>query len=210
MYYLIIFLTRIALFPLYRIRVYGWRKFYQKGAILAANHASYMDPPTIAAACPGQIHFLAGDYLFKNPIFGWFIRKLNAHPVQRGQPDIKAIKLVCNLVNEGKKVLIFPEGTRSGDGQLQPFKNGLGFIFCKTQSAVIPTYIHGSYDVWSSARSFPKLWGKMSVVFGSPLLWEEFEHLGNKEAQMAVSNKLRERIADLKRWFEEGAKGNPP
>ncbi len=186
----------------YRCKVYGLENFYEGGAIIAANHTSFLDPPIVSISWPQEVHFLARESLFKNPLFGWLIRSLNAHPVSGEASDTKVFKTICALLSEGKKVILFPEGTRSPDNTLAPIKPGIAMLISRTNTAIIPVYIHGTYDIWGKSRKFPKLFGKTACIFGPPILWSSFSHLEKKEAQQAVATKLSESILALRAWYE--------
>lgn len=190
--------------------MYGQENPYKGAAIIAANHTSYLDPPVLALAWPEEVHFLAKESLFRVPILGWFIRKVNAHPLSGSSTDIAVIKLTCKLLSEGKKVVLFPEGKRSCDNTLAPIKPGMGLFVSKTNAAIIPTYIFGTFEALPTKRKFPILWKKIGCVFGTPIHWSNFEHLEKKEAQVALSNALTKAILDLRAWYEAGAKGTPP
>jgi 1-acyl-sn-glycerol-3-phosphate acyltransferase len=194
----------------YRHRVYGYEHFYPGAAVIAANHTSFFDPPIVSLSWPQEVHFLARDSLFKNPLFGRFIRALNSHPVSGDGGDAVVFRTVVKLLNEGKKIILFPEGTRSERDELGQIKPGIALLISRTNSAIIPAYIHGAYQIWNRHRSFPKLWGKTACVFGSPILWESYAHLEKKEAQIAIAEKFRESILALRRWYENGAIGTPP
>lgn len=210
LYRLVLFLAWCFCKLFYRHKVYGLEHYYPRGAILAANHASFLDPPLVSISWPEEVHFLARGTLFNNKLFGKFISSLNAHPVSGGVSDIGVLKTIFGLLKEGKKVILFPEGTRSIDGDLQPIKPGIGLILERSRSAVIPVYIHGSGHVWGRRRKFPKLWGKTVCVFGSPICWESFEHLESKKAKEAVAEALAEALEGLKAWLRAGARGIPP
>ena len=194
----------------YRHRVYGYNHFYEKAAIIAANHSSFYDPPILAISWPEEVHFLAREGLFKNPLFGGLIRNLNAHPVSRDATDIGVFKLICRLLAEGKKIILFPEGKRGKSEALEQLKPGIAMLIARSQSAIIPAYIHGTFAIWDRCRRFPKLWGKTACVFGTPIEWAEFAHLDKKQAQEALLLKLKESIESLREWYLEGAKGSPP
>ncbi|MBJ7448805.1 MAG: 1-acyl-sn-glycerol-3-phosphate acyltransferase [Parachlamydiales bacterium] len=194
----------------YKNQVYLPKDFFHGGAILAANHTSYFDPPLVGVACPDDIHFLARESLFKHPVFGYLIRKAHAHPVAGGGSDLNSIKLICKLLKEGKKVLIFPEGTRTPDGQLAPFKGGIAFIALRSNVPIIPVYVYGTYDAWGRQRKAPKLFGKVAVVFGSAIDLNEYSQMDRKEAQEKVAQRLYQAILDLKQWYDNGAQGFPP
>lgn len=204
------FFSKIIFLLFYRTKAYGNKSPYKGGALLAANHASFLDPPIVSAFWKQEVHFLASEYLFKIPLFSSLIRYLNSHPVQRGQADIHSIKTICQLLREGKKVVIFPEGTRSFDGKLQPIKSGAALMASKAQAAIIPIYIHGTHAIWGRKRKFPKLWGKAAIVFSKPILWQEFAHLERKEAQQALTHKLQQKLQELEAWYKAGAQGPIP
>jgi 1-acyl-sn-glycerol-3-phosphate acyltransferase len=191
-------------------RVYGEERFPEGGAILASNHVSFLDPPLIAISSPVEVHFLARESLFKNPIFGGYIRALNAHPVSGDVGDVSVFKLITQLLSSGKKVILFPEGARSRDNQLGVIKPGIALLVSRSNSAVVPTYVHGTFKAWGRGKSFPKPWGKTACVFGTPIYWKDFAHLDKKEAQKALADRLSESILALRAWYDNGAHGTPP
>ncbi|MCH9627303.1 MAG: Bifunctional protein Aas [Chlamydiales bacterium] len=202
----------VALFArvFYRHRVYGKKHFPNGGGIICSNHTSYLDPPLIGISCPGKVHFLGRDSLFHSPFFGWLIRQLNTHPVRRGKGNINAFKKAMALVRNDCKVVIFPEGRRSADGELHKGQLGVGMLVQKTDCQVIPVYLHGVYEVWNNRRRFPKLFGKTACIFGTPLTFEDLEEMDKKEAQVEIMARVMAKIAQLREWYREGAKGTPP
>lgn len=193
----------------YRHKVYGVEHYPEGSALVAPNHISFFDPPIVAISCPGEIHFLARQSLFKS-YFGKLISALNAHPVKKNATNLQVMKDVCSLLKEGYKVLMFPEGTRSKDNKLREIKPGIGLLLSKSESVIVPTYIHGTFDVWSRARKTPKLWGKTAVVFGSPIRWEDYADMDRREAQQLIAEQLTKALKGLRRWYEEGHQGIPP
>lgn len=211
LYRVVLFGTWVLFKVLYRHRVYGVEHFYSDAAIIAANHVSFLDPPILAISWPEEVHFLARESLFKNRFFGGFIRRLNAHPVKGDGADIGVFKTVCQLLNEGKKIILFPEGTRSESDRLSvPLKPGIALLVSRTQSAVVPAYIHGSFSAWGKHRRLPKWWAKTACVFGTPIRWSDFAHLDKKEGQQALLDHLSSAIEALRAWYKSGAKGSPP
>lgn len=209
LYYFVIYTVWFFFKVFYRLKVYGKDHFIPGGALIAPNHVSFLDPPIVAVSCPEEIHFLARQTLFK-PVFGQFIAALNSHPVQKDATNLKVLKVINQLLKEEKKVLLFPEGTRSRDNQLQEIKPGIGMLISKSESAIIPTYIHGTYEIWNRNRKFPKLFGKTAVVFGSPIQWKDYVDMDKKEAQELIAQRLSHSLQELRKWYEEGAEGIPP
>lgn len=209
-YKCILGLAWLAMRLFFKVRIYGQENYVGGSGIIAANHASYLDPVLLPIAWPEEVHFLAKQSLFKVFFLGWLIRKLNAHPLQGSSNDLSVIKLTCNLLKEGKKVIIFPEGQRSSDNKLMPIKPGIALLVSKANSAIIPTYIFGTFEAWSKKRKFPAFGKEVGCVFGKPIKWESFAHLERKEAQEALAETLTKAIQSLKNWYEAGAKGSPP
>lgn len=210
LYRVVLFLAWCFFKVFYRHRIYGLEHFYSEAAIIAGNHSSFYDPPILSISWPEEVHFLARESLFKNPLFGTLIRKLNAHPVSGDASDIGVFKLVCQLLAEGKKIILFPEGQRGRQDKLGELKPGVAMLVARSKSAVIPAYIYGSFKVWNRTRKFPKLFGKTACVYGSPILWSQFAHLDKKEAQKALTDALAASIEALRKWYEAGAQGTPP
>ena len=174
---------------------------FPEGAIISANHASFLDPPLVAISWPEPIHFLARKTLFDVRLLKPLITSLNAHPLT-GANDASSLKLACRLLNEGKKILIFPEGTRSVDGELSPFKQGIGMLVRKSGAAIIPTYIHNSYNAWPKNKKYPNLFRtKTACVFGKPILLSEFDEQDPRVLQQKIASRLHEEILGLKQLY---------
>ncbi len=167
------------------------------GAIVAPSHASFFDPPLVACSTKTTLHFLARESLFKTPIMGWLIRHLNTHPV-KGNSSLKSIRKVVGLIKEGDKVVIFPEGHRSPDGTLQTLEPGITLIASRAECPIVPVLIEGAYEAWGRHRRFPRPWGKIRIIFGKPIPWSRFAHLGRKDRSAAILKETREAILALR------------
>ncbi len=195
----------------YGLKVYGVSNIPEGPGILAGNHASYFDPPLISASYPGEATFLAKDDLFVNPFFRFLIQHLNAYPVaDEGAKNLNSFKMVIKFLEEGQKVVIFPEGFRSPDGNIQPLKTGVAMIALRTQCPVIPVYVHGTFQAWPKTQKYPKLGEKLACVFGSAIHPKDFAHLDKKHAQEEMTKVLSDKLFALKDWYENGAQGAPP
>lgn len=194
----------------YRHRVYGKRHFPKGGGMICSNHTSFLDPPLIGVSCPGIVHFLGRDTLFRSRFFAWLIGKLNCHPVRRGKGNAYAFKKALQLIQRGNKVVIFPEGRRAADGELHKGQPGVGMLVHRAGCQVIPVYIHGAYEIWNTKRRFPKLIGKTACIFGTPLTFEDLEAVEKKLAQAEIADRIMTKIETLRDWYRAGAKGSPP
>lgn len=209
-YRTILFLARAFLTIVYKHRVYGRENFSPGGAIIASNHASFLDPPIAAISSPEEVHFLARESLFKSKLFGALIRALNSHPVKGDGTDVAVFKLIATLLKEGKKVILFPEGTRESSDKLEEIKPGMALLISRTGTFVQPLYIHGTFNVWNRFQKYPKLSGKTASIFGKPIRYEPFAHLDKREAQEAFSREVARSLTALRAWYEAGAQGTPP
>ncbi len=210
MYRLVLCLSWLIGKIFYRLKIYGLEHFYPRGAILAANHTSFLDPPIVSVSWPEVVHFLARASLFRSKLFGRFIASVNTHPVTGESGDVQVMKMVVSLLQEGHKVVLFPEGTRSKSGELQPIKPGIGMLVSRSKSAIIPVYIDGAYEVWGRNRKLPRPFGKIRCVYGSAITWDSVAGLDRKEAQLLLAQKLEASWKNLKAWLEQGAVGIPP
>ncbi len=210
LYRLVISTVRAFFRIFYRHKVYGLEHVVKGPAILAANHTSFLDPPIVSISVFDEVFFLARKSLFKSKFFGRFILALNARPVSGEAGDVRVFREIDALLKEGGKVILFPEGTRSNTGELGKMKGGISFLVMYAGCVVIPTYIHGTYEIWGRERSFPKLSGRTACVFGSALHWDKFASLEKKEAQRQFAEALRTSILELKSWYDNGAQGTPP
>ncbi|MFN0064950.1 MAG: lysophospholipid acyltransferase family protein [Chlamydiales bacterium] len=194
----------------YGHRIYGKKHFAKGAAIIACNHASFFDPPLIGASLYPQIpFFLARDTLFKKPIFSFFLGRFRALPVKRGKENAAIFRMVLDTVKRGKKVTLFPEGTRTPTGKLLPAQPGIGLMVMRAGCRVIPMYVAGSYDIWNCHAQKPRYRGKIALVIGRSM---EFTQLkGDKrEVQQQISDRIMEKIAQLEQWYLAGAKGEIP
>ncbi len=170
------------------------------GFVLAPNHSSFWDPPLIGSVTFLRIfRFMARDTLFRNPIGGAMIRWMGAFPVRRGAVDRKSWDTFARLINNGEAVMLFPEGTRTPDGEIQPGKAGAGMLIYKSRALVVPVYAHGSYAAWPKGRKFPSFFKRIHVIYGEPMDFTEyFNAEEGREVYTQITDRIMERIKGLK------------
>lgn len=158
-------LVKTALTPLYRFEVAGHENFPKEGGILlCSNHIHALDPPVVGMTAPRTVHFMAKEELFKLPILGALLPKVNAFSVKRGMSDREAMRTALKILKSGEVVGLFPEGTRSSDGVLKKGLSGAGFFALRGNADVVPCAIIGPY----------KAFRKVKVVFGEPISMEPY------------------------------------
>lgn len=146
--------------PLYRIQVIGENNIPREGPVLiCSNHIDNFDPPVVGITSSRPIHFMAKEELFRVPMLGKVVPHLNAFPVKRGMSDREALRKGLDILKDGKVLGLFPEGTRSKNGELQKGLAGAGFFALRSNATVIPCAIIGPY----------KVFGKLRVVYGEPI-----------------------------------------
>ncbi|MDR3196062.1 MAG: 1-acyl-sn-glycerol-3-phosphate acyltransferase [Endomicrobium sp.] len=136
---------RIMFKLFYRWRIEGTENMPKTGgAVIAPNHMSFFDPPLTGAAMKRPLYFMAKKELFDIPVFGWIIKRTNAFSVKRGVQDMSAMRRAFSLLEKGRLLLVFPEGTRSKDGKLGEARSGAGMVACNAQVPLIPVKIENT------------------------------------------------------------------
>lgn len=153
-------IVRAFCFFIFRIKIEGKENIPDASALVCANHTSNFDPVFLAFALGLRIKpaFLAKAELFKNPVFGWLLKSFGAIPIERGKADVKAIKSGFRALKNGKKLIMFPEGTRNKNGEDLEAKLGAGMFAAKTGAYVLPVYISPEKRLFHSVR----------VIIGNP------------------------------------------
>jgi 1-acyl-sn-glycerol-3-phosphate acyltransferase len=169
------------------------------GVIIASNHAAYVDPPFLGAASSRELYYFAKRELFNNGLFGWLIRKYNAFPITRGSFDRKGISLAAELLKEGKALLLFPEGTRSRDGNFLEPKLGVGKIAKEAGVPIVPAYIGNSGNLFNTLLKRKRL----VILFGSPILKSWLDKIPkDKEGYKRIGEEIMSRIKIMKEKVE--------
>lgn len=171
-YHLCCTLCRTFLTLVYGVRIWGGRNVPDAGPLLViSNHQSHYDPVLVGAALTNRhLNFMARSGLFNVPGFEKLIRSLNAHPIRQGEPDTAAIRLLIEQLKLGRAVLVFPEGSRTPDGAMHPFKRGVWLLLNRSKATILPVAIDGVYDAFPRKAAFPKLVGqRVGVNIGEPI-----------------------------------------
>jgi 1-acyl-sn-glycerol-3-phosphate acyltransferase len=137
--------------------------------ILASNHASFLDPPLVGSAIPREINYMARDTLFRFPVIGWILREVNAVPVDREGGGAAGLKTILDRLLKGNGIILFPEGTRSRDGELQKARSGIGLTVIKSDAPVVPVRVFGTFDAFSRHHKIPRPGKRVAVKFGRPI-----------------------------------------
>jgi 1-acyl-sn-glycerol-3-phosphate acyltransferase len=171
--------------------------------ILASNHASYLDPPLVGSGVRRGINYLARDTLFRYPGMGWLLHKWDAVPVDRDGGGAAGLRLILDRLLAGGAIILFPEGTRSRDGKLQPARSGIGLTVIKSTAAVVPVRVFGTYEAYGRNMKFPRP-HRVAVKYGRPMYFEKLRAEAKicskprlKEIYQEVANEIMAVIAKL-------------
>jgi 1-acyl-sn-glycerol-3-phosphate acyltransferase len=183
----------------FRFRILHRERVIQTGpVILAMNHQSFLDPPLAGNACDRAIYFLAKRSLMNAPVLGWLLPRLNVIPVDLEGNDRSALKALIRLLRSGQCVLLFPEGTRTPDGNLQPAEPGVGLVIAKTGAPVVPMRIFGAFNAWPIGGRL-RLGRKITIVVGEPLHFSPADlEMRDKDRYLRLSQMVMGAIADVK------------
>ena len=177
--------------------IHGERIIEEGGAILAMNHQSYLDPPLAGISCRREIHYLARKTLLDWPVLGRIFPKLNVIPVDQERADMSALKSVIRLVKAGHCTVVFPEGSRTLDGDFLPALPGLGLIIAKTRCPVVPMRIFGAREAFPRGGR-PHLFRPITLVVGEPIRFTEKDFVGEgRELYQNLSEQVMKRIASI-------------
>ena len=187
-YYITWSLCRLIYATYFRWRVFNAERVPLKGpVILAANHASFLDPPLVGSGVEREINYLARESLFRFPGIGAYLRALNSVPVDREGGGAKGLKAILDRLLAGGGIVLFPEGTRTRDGQLQPARSGIGLTVIKSEAPVVPVRVFGTFEAYGRHVKIPRP-HRVVVKYGQPMWFKELRI----EAETCSKQRLKE------------------
>ena len=187
-------LCRVATSTLLDIKVHGIEHVPPAGGVLfLSNHQSYLDPVLIGVQLRRPVSFLGKSELFKPWGFRWLIRQLNGYPVKQGAGDVGAVKETIAKLRAGHLLTVFPEGSRTHDGELMPLQAGFALVVRRAEVPIIPVAIDGSYQSWPRVTTLPRP-SPVRVKFGPPM---DVAGLKGPEIVSRVDRALHQLLADV-------------
>ena len=205
MAYLILkYFYRYVLKILVRLDAHGLEHIPEKGGfLLVSNHASNLDPPIVGVYLPRIIHTMAKEELFKYPVLRWVMIKMKGIPIRRGAVDREAMKECTKWLKRGSVVSLFPEGTRSPDGQLHEGKAGAAMLAVGAGVPCVPAYIKGTYKAWPKGQKLPRP-KKVDIYYGKPFdLPERPEGMKTKAYYQLCADEMMKKIGEIKERVED-------
>jgi len=200
-----------TLYKLYfRWHVYNAERVpLEGGVILASNHASFLDPPLVGAGVKRGINYLARENLFRFPVMGWVLRHWQVVPVDRDGGGAAGLRAILDRLLAGGAIILFPEGTRTRDGKIQPARSGIGLTVIKSKAPVVPVRVFGTFEAYGRHLRFPRP-HRLAVKYGQPMSFEQLRAEARvcpkprlKEIYQQVANELMAAIASLEPYEDK-------
>ena len=162
--------------------------------ILASNHASILDPPLVGTGLNRGISYLARESIFRFPGVGWILRNWDAVPVDRDGGGARGLKAIMDRLLAGGGIILFPEGTRTLDGKLQPARSGIGLTVIKSNAPVVPVRVFGTFEAFGKEVPFPRP-HKIMVKYGRPMNFAA-QRAEAKSCSKARLKEIYQQVAD--------------
>lgn len=183
-------LARLLGVGLFGLRVAGRENWPPVGGgLVCANHQSYFDPPLIGLTCDRRMNYLARDSLFRVPGLAQLIWFLDAIPIDREGGGLAGLKETLRRLKSQELVLIFPEGTRTYDGEVAPLKPGFIAVARRSRVPLVPVAIDGAYQSWPRTAKFPRP-TRLAVVIGPPILPDEVAELSDEDLLAELEQRI--------------------
>lgn len=193
-------LSYIWLIVCYRFRSTGKRNTPPAGgALVVANHQSFLDPMIVGAALKRRAFSSLGRAtLFDHWFFGWLIRQLTCIPLDQSKGDTAAMKEGLRRIHGGDLLLIYPEGARSRDGEMAPFQKGVALLLKRGRCPVVPVAFDGAQNAWPRGSGRPRLFGRIRAAVGEPIEYDELMKDGLEAGLKRVEAEVRSLLAGLR------------
>lgn len=183
----------------YRVRCGGRHRIPTTGGVLIlANHQSLLDPPLFGMVIPREVNYVARDTLFDHKWLAPLIRSVNAIPIDRDGLGLAGLKETLRRLKRGEIVILFPEGTRTPDGEMQPLKPGFSALVTRTGASILPMAVEGSYQAWPRKQPVP-LPNVIQIEVGPPITAEEASQLDERALITLVDERIRDCFAEARR-----------
>jgi 1-acyl-sn-glycerol-3-phosphate acyltransferase len=174
----------------FRYRVLGRENWPSSGgALVCANHQSFLDPIIIGCTCDRRLHYMARKNLFDKPFFRWLIGLYNAFPVEREGMGIGGLKETLRRMKYGEMVVIFPEGTRTLDGFVGELHPGFCAVARRAKQPIVPLGMDGAFGAWPRGQKRPKL-HPISVTIGEPISVEQVAEMTDEALLAEVQKRI--------------------
>ncbi len=182
-------LARLVGVLAFDLRCYGRENLVDGAALVLSSHQSHFDPVLVGLVFNDRLNYLARRSLFKNPIFAALLRLLNTIELDRDRSGLEGLKETLRRLKANQKVVVYPEGTRTPDGRIQPLKPGFLAVARRSKVPLIPMAISGAYESLPRGSILPR-WYPFRVCIGPIVLFDDYEHLSDEQTLHLVAQRL--------------------
>lgn len=205
-------ISQVLMMIIYRAKFIGRENVISHGPmIFVSNHQSNYDPVLIGGLIRDRpFSSMARAGLFDFKPFGWLIRVFGTISLKRGKQDIAAMRAALDVLSRGGCILLFPEGARTPDGTIYPFKRGFLVLVKKSKAPVLPIAVEGNHDIYPIGQKYPKLGGRMMVKAGKPITAEELLAKQSDQALEDLRNEIDGMRLELREEMRKKTKGKFP
>ncbi len=174
------------------------------GALVCANHQSHLDPPLVGMIANRRMNYLAKKELFLRQPLKWVIEHLDAIPIDRSGMGLSGIRETMKRLRRGEMVLIFPEGQRTLDGEMNHLMPGFCALARRTGVPLVPVGLDGAFQSFPRGSHFPRP-GNVWIVVGKPLRQSEYENLSDREMIDLLESRIRDCFESAQRSLPSGS-----
>jgi 1-acyl-sn-glycerol-3-phosphate acyltransferase len=177
------------------------------GVILISNHLSYLDVFVLGLLLPRPLNYVARSTLFFPPL-GALIRSVGGFPIQREGMGTSGLKETLHRLRDGGIVVLFPEGTRSRDGELGELKPGIAALASRARVPIVPAAVAGTFEAWPRGRCCPRPHA-IRVHYGKPILPEEFDDRPPQAVVELIRSRLAASLIEARQGLARDLRGVP-
>ena len=168
--------------------------------LVCSNHQSFLDALILGVICPRPINYLGRKSLFKSRLLGWFMNWNDTIPIDRDGAGIGGMKETMRRIKRGETVAMFPEGTRSRDGEFHSIMLGFCAIAKRRKSTLMPIGFGGAFQAYPRSAIFPRP-GRIQAVMGKPIRFEEYANLSDQQTADLLESRMRKCFDEARhRW----------
>ncbi len=206
------FFTKTYMKLCFRMKLFGTSNIPLEGpALYVGNHQSFLDPIVFGLLTYARpFHPMVRQSLYDTRLGGWIMRGFQSIPIDRSKGESAPMKAALAHPQKGKRIIIFPEGTRTQDGSLQPFKRGLVLLIKRAKCPVVPMAVEGSYDAWPTQCKRPRWRGRIMAEAGEPIDAEELMKDGPDAAVERLRHEIEMLRMTLRGRIRDATKGRLP
>ena len=183
---------------MYRIKVFGKENIPRDGAVLVlSNHQSFFDPILCQNWRWRPFYYVARHTLYSG-IMGRIIDWFYTIPINQEKADLKSMRAIIDVLNRGRVVCLYPEGSRTFDGKIDEIKLGFSLLVRRTGATIVPMVIDGIFERWPRTQKYPKLGGRVGIIYGEPIDAAYFKEVGEKQFIREFTQTLHRMQNDLR------------